>query len=170
MVSWNAGAERIFGCTEAEVIGHHISQFFPEDSGNAEQFGGIWRKPMPKAGKKMRLGACARTEADELRGFAQITRDITELRQLEREVLQISEAEQRRIRHDLHDGLGQELTGLTLLSQSLGRMSPAPRRQLKPYQAVIQSSETSGNSASTGDEWCLPYTHQAPRPPQSRLR
>src|SRR5260370_862924 len=58
-------------------------------------------------------------DSGNLRGFAQVTRDITELRNLEREVLQISESQQRRIGHDLHDGLGQELTGVALLAQDL---------------------------------------------------
>lgn len=40
-------------------------------------------------------------------------------RSLERRILQLSEAEQRRIGHDLHDGLGQHLTGVALLSSSL---------------------------------------------------
>ena len=56
-----------------------------------------------------------------LRGFAHVARDITEVKRLEREVIDISETEQRRIGHDLHDGLGQELTGLAFLSQNVGR-------------------------------------------------
>ena len=38
---------------------------------------------------------------------------------LEREVLKISEREQRRIGQDLHDGVCQQLTGIALLSRSL---------------------------------------------------
>jgi two-component system CheB/CheR fusion protein len=45
--------------------------------------------------------------------------DITEHRRLEREILEISDREQRRIGRDLHDGLGQHLTGLELLNQTL---------------------------------------------------
>jgi signal transduction histidine kinase len=58
-------------------------------------------------------------DAGKLRGFAQITRDVSELRSLEKEVLEISEREQMRIGHDLHDGVGQELTGIALLTQNL---------------------------------------------------
>jgi PAS domain S-box-containing protein len=39
--------------------------------------------------------------------------------QLERQVLEISERERRRIGHDLHDGLGQHLTGIELMVQAL---------------------------------------------------
>lgn len=45
--------------------------------------------------------------------------DITERRQLERQILEISDREQRRIGRDLHDGLGQHLTALELLNQTL---------------------------------------------------
>src|SRR5262249_46247361 len=46
-------------------------------------------------------------------------RDITERKNLERQVLEIASQEQRRIGQDLHDTVGQELTGLTLIAESL---------------------------------------------------
>ena len=45
--------------------------------------------------------------------------DATARRQLEREVLEASNREQQRIGNDLHDGLGQELTGIALLLRGL---------------------------------------------------
>jgi PAS domain S-box-containing protein len=45
--------------------------------------------------------------------------DITERRQLQQEVLEISEREKRRIGHDIHDGLGQVLTGVDMLIRVL---------------------------------------------------
>jgi signal transduction histidine kinase len=42
-----------------------------------------------------------------------------ERKRLEREVLEISEREQRRIGHDLHDGLGQTLAGVDVLLEVL---------------------------------------------------
>jgi PAS domain S-box-containing protein len=51
--------------------------------------------------------------------LAGIARDITERRELEQEVLAISEREQRRIGQDLHDDLCQELVGIEYLSQAL---------------------------------------------------
>ena len=48
-----------------------------------------------------------------------ILRDITDRKRLEREILEISDREQRRIGQDLHDGLCQQLAGIELMSQVL---------------------------------------------------
>jgi PAS domain S-box-containing protein len=45
--------------------------------------------------------------------------DITERKQLEEAILEISAQEQRRIAQDLHDGLGQHLTGIAFMSKVL---------------------------------------------------
>src|SRR5580658_6427927 len=44
-------------------------------------------------------------------------RDISERKRLEKTILEISEREQRRIGQDLHDGLGQHLTGIAFLTK-----------------------------------------------------
>ena len=48
-----------------------------------------------------------------------IARDITERKRLEREILEISNREQRRIGHDLHDGVCQQLAGLAFMTSTL---------------------------------------------------
>ena len=50
---------------------------------------------------------------------AALTDEMAERERLERELLEISEREQRRIGQDLHDGLCQHLTGATLAGQVL---------------------------------------------------
>lgn len=50
---------------------------------------------------------------------ASLTAEMAERQRLEREVLDICEREQRRIGNDLHDGLGQHLTGTALAGQVL---------------------------------------------------
>jgi PAS domain S-box-containing protein len=47
--------------------------------------------------------------------------DITEQKRLERQIQEISEQEKRRIGQDLHDGLGQYLTGIAFMSRLLQR-------------------------------------------------
>ncbi len=52
-----------------------------------------------------------------------VLEDITQRRMLEREIIDIANREQRRIGSDLHDGLGQELTGIALMLRGLtGRL------------------------------------------------
>ncbi|SMO64784.1 hybrid sensor histidine kinase/response regulator [Fodinibius sediminis] len=48
-----------------------------------------------------------------------IGRDVRDRRKLEQEILNISEQERQRIGRDMHDGLGQMLTGIGLIAQSL---------------------------------------------------
>lgn len=62
-------------------------------------------------------------------GYQGILRDVTTRKLLEREILESTAREQRRIGQDLHDGLGQHLTGLAflskVLSEKLARKAPA---------------------------------------------
>jgi signal transduction histidine kinase len=58
---------------------------------------------------------------DTLRGEGAtfLGRDLTERRCLEHQLLTVTDAEQQRIGADLHDGLGQELTGLACLAAAM---------------------------------------------------
>ena len=53
-----------------------------------------------------------RSKNGEVIGYHGIARDVTWRRRLEREILSAGVREQRRIGQDLHDGLGQRLTGI----------------------------------------------------------
>jgi signal transduction histidine kinase len=50
-----------------------------------------------------------------------IVRDVTERKRMEQEIVEVSHREQQRIGEDLHDGLGQHLTGITFLTRALER-------------------------------------------------
>jgi len=52
-------------------------------------------------------------------GISISMRDITERKRLEQEILDVSGRERRSIGRDLHDGLGQELTGVALMLRGL---------------------------------------------------
>lgn len=52
-------------------------------------------------------------------GISISTRDITERKRLEQEILDVSGRERQSIGRDLHDGLGQELTGVALMLRGL---------------------------------------------------
>ncbi len=66
--------------------------------------------------------------------------DVTERRRLEMEVLRISEQEQARIGYDLHDGIGQTLTGITSLVDALvgGLDGDAKKDAQRIHQLVRQ--------------------------------
>lgn len=73
------------------------------------------------AGQRVKLEISARLihqngQVVEVEGIA---RDITERKRLEREILEISNREQRRIGHDLHDGVCQQLAGIAYMTASL---------------------------------------------------
>ncbi len=67
----------------------------------------------------------AELESRVARRTMALSQEMTERARLEREVLEVSEREQSRIGRDLHDGLGQHLTGAALTCQLL---EPAARR------------------------------------------
>jgi two-component system sensor kinase FixL len=133
---WNSGAEKIQGYPEIQILQKHFGIFYPrQDQANNRPAEHLARAAQTgrheEEGWRIRRDGTAfwanviisslNDESGKLRGFAHVARDITELKRLEKEVLEISESEQRRIGHDLHDGLGQELTGLAFLSKNVGR-------------------------------------------------
>jgi two-component system, LuxR family, sensor kinase FixL len=140
ILSWNAGAERLLGFTSDEVLGKPISILaLPLAQGHqiehqpisilalAPQPGGqgwISRKDGSRFWSTVLLRPIE-DSAGRPRGFAVSLRDITQQRSLEQEIVGISEREQQRIGHDIHEGVGQELTGIAMLGTSLAQQLEA---------------------------------------------
>jgi PAS domain S-box-containing protein len=99
VISWNTGAEHIKGYQAQEIIGHHFSRFYPVEAiragwpktelehatrdGRFEDEG--WR--VRKDGSRFWANVVITALYDEggtLRGFAKITRDLTDRRRIER--------------------------------------------------------------------------------------
>lgn len=70
-----------------------------------------------------------RDSRGEIEGFVVTGTDVTELNRLQQEVVRISEQEHARIGHDLHDGVGQTLCGITSLMEGLEAELTGPQRQ-----------------------------------------
>jgi len=135
--SFNQAAEEIFGYQAEEVIGEKVEVLMP--SPHREQHDEYLRS-YHETGRRKIIGvgrevtgkrkdgstfpmdlAVSEVDLGDRTIFTGIVRDISERRRLEKEILNVSEQERRRIGQDLHDGLGQVLTGIGLLSQDLTR-------------------------------------------------
>jgi PAS domain S-box-containing protein len=102
--SWNMGAERIKGYKAEEIIGHHFSEFYPEEAinrgwpqyelqeararGRFEDEGWRIRKDGSSFWANVIITALYDTNG-ELRGFAKVTRDMTDRKRMES--LEVSE-------------------------------------------------------------------------------
>jgi len=133
--SFNPAAEKIFGYSSAEVVGKNVQVLMPSpyreehDSylahylrGGQARIIGIGREVMGrrKDGSEFPMDlAVSEVRLADRRIFTGFVRDISERKRLEKEILEISDREQRRIGHDLHDGLCQQLAGIELMSQVL---------------------------------------------------
>jgi PAS domain S-box-containing protein len=76
-----------------------------------------------------------------------ITRDITEQKHLERALLKASNREQRRLGHELHDGLGQDLTGISLLAAALA--SSAAQGKSPGVDELLHLATMTGQAIAT---------------------
>ena len=68
--------------------------------------------------------------------FAGVIMDISEQQQLQREIMEVPVREQRRIGQELHDGIGQQLTGLGMLATSLLNKASKPVHDLASQLAI----------------------------------
>ena len=83
-----------------------------------------------------------------------VINDVTERKLLEREILEVSSQEQQRIGNDLHDGLGQELTGVALMLRALaGRIKkeyPNADAEMNEIVALVNHSIESTRALARG--------------------
>ncbi len=131
----NHQAERMFGWTNAELLGQPLEVLLPTFTqvGSTVMSGGVFEaveKPsLPgrrKDGTEFPLElSLSPVQTDNGILLAVALRDISERVQLEQEVARISSHEQERIAHELHDHLGAYLAGIAfrfkLLAETLER-------------------------------------------------
>jgi PAS domain S-box-containing protein len=130
--SFNPAAESMFDCSAAEVIGEAITALIPgwdrDEFPGAPDAGGT---PVPGVHREVlgRAPRAGRTFPIELavsefrlagrKISTLIARGVSRRRALESRMLEASTREQQRIGGDLHDRVGQELTGLGYLAAGL---------------------------------------------------
>jgi len=67
--------------------------------------------------------------------------DVTERKRLQREILNLVESEQARLGHDLHDGVGQTMTGIISLLNALEHdLSGEPQKDAHRIRELLQES------------------------------
>ena len=142
----NPAAEKLFDYRPGELLGQKVGRLMPVEHRRAHDgyMKNYLQTGVPRIiGKGRQLTAIRKDgtrfpiylsigdiKTSHARLFAGVIMDISEQQQMQREILELPVSEQRRIGQELHDGLGQQLTGLGLLATSLVNKASKPEHEL----------------------------------------
>lgn len=173
VTSWNIGAERMKGYRADEILGKHLSCFYPPETENqaaSEHLSAALREGylqcegwrLRKDGQRFWANVVITPMFDagsRLRGYLKITRDMTERKQAEedlrsyanrlmstsRRLLEVQEAERRRLAGELHDRVGPNLAALGMKLELLdGGLSAESRAavagMIEDSKALLQET------------------------------
>jgi signal transduction histidine kinase len=139
IIEVNSAACKLLGYSHDKLLDLKMSDLISTKSGNLaselqEQSFGELSLTLPSSEQRFaEFSACQFAPNLNLN----ILRDITERRRLEKEIQEISEKEQRRLGQDLHDGLGQSLTGISFLTKVLQQKLAAKKLEEEKDAALI---------------------------------
>lgn len=183
VLTWNAGAERLEGYGAREIVGRHYATFYPDEDGRsrcerelllAAKEGRFadegWR--IKKDGTRFWANVAITALRDtkgELRGFANVTRDLTVSRHAEEERIRLAQAEEAiRLRDEFLSIASHELrtplTALHLQLQNLReRCGSLDTQVVAKIERATQSSNRLGDlidvlldvSRVVGGQLCL---------------
>jgi len=167
IVSWNAGAQHMYGYTEAEAVGRPITMILPRElrdeenkiletvksGGRIEQFETV---RVAKTGKRINVSLSVspiKDSSGRIVGISGIARDITErklaeeaLSDMTRKLVEAQEKERARIARELHDDVNQRLAMLSLeveqLQENPSEIQPRAkelRRQIAELSNDVQA-------------------------------
>ena len=141
---FNHAAARIFGYPDDEAMGMEIERLIPTKADDTEGFPRRYRlKSQPAETEGIHREAVGRrkdgsrvpiemavSEIDSLGLYVSLLRDISDRKELEQEVIEMSTLEQERFGREIHDGIGQQLTALGMLANGLEkRLVRAQRKE-----------------------------------------
>lgn len=167
ITSWNKAAERIFGYSEADAVGRHITLIIPQDRlGEEEEILARLRRGervdhfetvrKRKNGTQFDVSVTISPVKDaqgRIVGASKVARDITDRKKMEcalREaelsgrLLQLQDEERRRVARELHDGAGQLLTALSMniaaVAEEKGKLSQEASRSVEENRSLIEQA------------------------------
>lgn len=129
----NPSFDAMFGCTVGGLADRPFEELLPaEPKGRGARMIELRRQlersrhtPLefecqrPDGSVFAAAGLATRSTIGGVEHLLLVLSDVSERKLLEREILEVSNREQQRIGADLHDGLGQELTGVALMLRGL---------------------------------------------------
>lgn len=134
IVRVNRATELMFGYTEAELLAQNLRILLPSTyheehehdvdhylHHGTSKFGDGRELQARRKDGRIFFIELAMTELRYLSLFTCVLHDITERRKLESEVLRIGEDERQRVAADLHDGICQELMGISFVASAVQR-------------------------------------------------
>jgi len=133
ITDFNHAAETVFGYACDEAIGQNVSMLMPspyraqhdaylaryKNTGEPKIMDQARQLPGRRKNGEIIPLEIRITQIDHLGAFVGIIRDLSEEKKLERQIAEVSTREQERIGQEIHDSLGQQLTGLSMIATSV---------------------------------------------------
>jgi two-component system sensor kinase FixL len=164
----NATFDKMFGYGALELLGRAIDPLFSmpalqrkrfertlRDNGESGEVAPVEFECQRKDGSRF-VATCVITplRISGTERWLAVLNDVTERKRLEREIIEISNREQQRIGNDLHDGLGQDLTGIALMlrgvAAQLRKEGSGARLEVEEVIGLVNNAIESTRSLARG--------------------
>ena len=185
VANWNPGAERIKGYSRTEIIGQHFSRFYTEE----DRLAGVPEKALATARSRGRFEQenwrvrkdgsrfwasvvidAIHDERGQVVGFAKVTRDMTERREMEEKLRQSQKMDALGqltggVAHDFNNLLTVIMGSLEILTRWLS----APRNTAPPSRVTraIAAAKDASRRAATLTQRLLAFSRQQPLNPKT---
>jgi PAS domain S-box-containing protein len=165
----NAMFNTMFGYEPSELIGRSIEPLFSIPPVQRKRFERSLRDDVGARKESLPVEfECARRDGSRFvasclftplrfggrNHWLAVLNDVTERKRLEREIIEIANREQQRIGSDLHDGLGQDLTGIALMLRGvmaqLYKEGSAARLDVEDVISLVNSAIESTRALARG--------------------